>query len=42
MVGSRVGMKWTDEVGEALRNITPGRALIIVCPVYFLSSVRGD
>ncbi|KAF8609999.1 actin depolymerizing protein [Ceratobasidium sp. AG-I] len=29
IVGSRVGMKWTDEVGDALRNIAPGRAVIV-------------
>ncbi|KDN51689.1 hypothetical protein RSAG8_00236, partial [Rhizoctonia solani AG-8 WAC10335] len=29
MVGSRAGMKWTDELGEALRDLQPGRLVVI-------------
>ncbi|EUC62216.1 cofilin/tropomyosin-type actin-binding protein [Rhizoctonia solani AG-3 Rhs1AP] len=29
IVGSRAGMKWTDELGEALRDLQPGRLVVI-------------
>ncbi|CAE6521922.1 unnamed protein product [Rhizoctonia solani] len=29
MVGSRAGMKWTDELGDALRDLQPGRLVVI-------------
>ncbi|CAE7168490.1 unnamed protein product [Rhizoctonia solani] len=29
IVGSRAGMKWTDELGEALRELQPGRLVVI-------------
>ncbi|KAH7340854.1 hypothetical protein B0J17DRAFT_653063 [Rhizoctonia solani] len=29
MVGSRAGMKWTDELGDALRDLQPGRLVVM-------------
>ncbi|CUA74933.1 Twinfilin [Dictyostelium discoideum] [Rhizoctonia solani] len=29
IVGSRAGMKWTDELGEALRDLQPGRLVVV-------------
>ncbi|QRW27468.1 cofilin/tropomyosin-type actin-binding protein [Rhizoctonia solani] len=30
IVGSRAGMKWSDELGDALRDLQPGRLVVIV------------